>query len=106
MEHVLDDTYANLVEQSALPVVLDFGAAWCGPCKTLEPVLNELAGQYEGKVRILKVDVGEAPGTAQKFGVMSVPTVVFLKGGTAVHRFVGVQSKDKIVQLIAQHLGV
>lgn len=106
MEHVKDDTYAALVEQSSLPVVLDFGATWCGPCKKLEPVLNELAGHYEGKVRILKVDVGEAPGTAQKFGVMSVPTVVFLKGGSPVHRFVGLESKDKIVQLISQHLGV
>lgn len=106
MEHVKDDTYATMVEQSELPVVLDFGATWCGPCKKLEPILDDLAGQYAGKVRILKVDVGEAPGTAQKFGVMSVPTVVFLKGGAAVHRFVGVESKDKITQLIAKHLGV
>jgi thioredoxin 1 len=106
MEHVKDDTYATLVEQSDLPVVLDFGATWCGPCKKLEPILDDLAGQYAGKVRILKVDVGEAPGTAQKFGVMSVPTVVFLKGGATVHRFVGLESKDKITQLITKHLGV
>jgi thioredoxin 1 len=106
MEHVKDDNYADLVEQSAVPVVLDFGATWCAPCKKLEPMLDELAGQYAGKLRILTADVAEAPGTARKFGVMSVPTVVFLKGGAPVHRFVGLESKEKIVQMIAQHLGV
>jgi len=106
MQHVMDDSYATLVEQSELPVVLDFGATWCGPCKKLEPILDELAGQLEGKVRVLKVDVGEAPATAQKFGVMSIPTVIFLKGGQAIHRFVGVESKDKILKLLNQHFGV
>ena len=106
MEHVKDDTYATMVEQSELPVVLDFGATWCGPCKKLEPILDQLAGEYAGKLRMLKVDVGEAPGTAQKFGVMSVPTVVFMKGGQKIHQFVGLQSKDAITKLLNQHFGV
>lgn len=106
MEHVKDDTYVAQVEGSELPVILDFGATWCGPCKKLEPILDQLAGEYEGRVRILKVDVGEAPATAQKFGVMSVPTVVFLKGGQKIHQFVGLESKDKITKMIAEKLGV
>jgi thioredoxin 1 len=106
MEHVTDTNYATLVEASEIPVVLDFGATWCGPCKKLEPILEDLSGGYDGKVRFLKVDVGEAPGTASKFGVMGVPTVVFLKNGQLVHRFSGVESKDKITKMIVQHLGV
>jgi len=106
MEHVNDTTYAEMVEASEAPVVLDFGATWCGPCKKLEPILDELSAGYAGKVKFLKVDVGEAPGTAQKFGVMGVPTVIFLKEGKPVHRFSGVESRDKITKMLSQHLGV
>ena len=105
MEHVMDDTYAAQVEQSALPVILDFGATWCGPCKKLEPILDQLSAEFGEKVRFLKVDVAEAPETAKKFGVMSVPTVVFLKAGQKVHQFIGLESKEKIQKLITQHLG-
>ena len=106
MQHVTDGNYAELVESSDVPVVLDFGATWCGPCKKLEPILEEVSGGYDGRIRFLKVDVGEAPGTAQRFGVMAVPTVIFLKGGQPVHRFSGVESKDKIVKMLGQHFGV
>ena len=106
MEHVTDTSYAELVEASEIPVVLDFGATWCGPCKKLEPILEEISTGLDGKVRFLKVDVGEAPGTAQKFGVLGVPTVIFLHGGKPVHRFSGVESKDKILKMMSQHLGV
>jgi thioredoxin 1 len=106
MEHVNDANFDHLVKTSDLPVVLDFGATWCGPCKKLEPILEEMSVGYDGKVRFYKVDVGEAPGTAQKFGVMSVPTVVFLREGEQVHRFSGLESKDKIAKLLTQHLGV
>jgi thioredoxin 1 len=106
MEHVMDDTYAAQVEQSGLPVILDFGATWCGPCKKLEPILDQLSGELGEKVRFLKVDVAEAPETAKKFGVMSVPTVVFLKDGQKVHQFVGLESKEKIQKLVTQHFGL
>jgi len=106
MEKVNDTNYTALVEGSQLPVVLDFGATWCGPCKKLEPILEEISSAYDGRLRFLKVDVGEAPSTAQKHGVMSVPTVIFFKDGKAIHRFSGLESKDKIQKLLAQHLGV
>jgi thioredoxin 1 len=106
MQHVTDDTYTDLVEASQLPVILDFGATWCGPCKKLEPILEEMSGGYDGKARFYKVDVGEAPGVAQRFGVMGVPTVIFLKEGKPVHRFSGVESKDKITKMLGQHLGL
>jgi thioredoxin 1 len=106
MQHVDDGNHATLVEGSDLPVVLDFGATWCGPCKKLEPILEEMSGGFEGRVRFYKVDVGEAPETARKYGVMGVPTVIFLKDGKPVHRFAGVESRDKITKMLTQHLGV
>ncbi len=103
---VNNDNYDELVAKSDVPVVLDFGATWCGPCKKLEPVIEELAGEMEGKVFVGKVDVEKARDVAAKFGVMSVPTVIFLKGGEPVHQFVGVESKEKITGMISQHFGV
>ena len=106
MVKVNDKNYEEVVAQSDLPVVLDFGATWCGPCKKLEPIIEELSGEMAGKVVMAKVDVGEAPSVAQKFGVMGVPTVMFLMGGQPVHQLSGLQSKEKIAGLINQHLGV
>lgn len=106
MQKITDKNYDELVSGSGVPVVLDFGATWCGPCKKLEPIIEELSKEKDGQVLMAKVDVGEAPTVAQKFGVMSVPTVIFLREGKAVHRFTGVESKDKISAMLAQHLGV
>jgi len=106
MEHITDSSYDTLVAASDLPVVLDFGATWCGPCKKLEPILEEISGGLEEKVRFYKVDVGEAPDTAKKFNVMSVPTVIFLKDGKEIKRFSGTESKDKILKMLGTHFGV
>lgn len=106
MEHVTDETYGSMVETSDLPVVLDFGATWCGPCKKLEPILEKISTSYTDKVRFAKVDIEQAPEVARKFGVMSVPTVVFVKGGARVHHFVGLQQEAKITKMIADHFGV
>ena len=102
--HATDSNYADVVEKAGKPVLLDFGATWCGPCKALEPTMETLAKEYGAQVQVTKLDIDEAPATAQKFGIMAVPTVIFLKGGKEVHRFSGVQSKDKIVSLIQTHL--
>ncbi len=106
MEHVNDADFAERIKAVKLPLVLDFGATWCGPCKKIEPILDELSGEYEGRVEFLKVDVGEAPETARSYGVMSVPTVIFMKSGEPVYRFSGVQSREKIVQLLGEHFGI
>ena len=84
--------------------VLDFSATWCQPCKKLEPILDELAGEYEGKAIIGHCDVQQAPDTARKFGVMAVPTVILFKDGKEVDRFVGLQSKDQITKKLDSHV--
>ena len=76
-----DDRFEEVVLKSELPVMVDFGATWCGPCKKVEPIIEELSEEYEGKVVAVKCDVEECPGTAAKFGIMNIPTVLFFKGG-------------------------
>src|SRR5687768_2250846 len=95
---VTDATFATEVEQSALPVVVDLWAAWCGPCRMLEPVIAELADEMAGRVRFAKLNVDENPATASRFHVQSIPTLLVLKGGREVDRIIGVQPKAAIVQ--------
>lgn len=84
------------VTNSSVPVMIDFFADWCGPCKMLMPIVEELAGEYEGKVNILKLDVDESQDLAQKYGVMSIPTLVFIKNGEEVDRITGALPKDAL----------
>ncbi len=98
--HVTDANFQQEVLDSALPVVVDFSATWCGPCKQLKPIVEELATQYEGKVKIAHVDVDEARQAAMKYGVMSVPTVLYLKGGQVRDSQIGVLAKEKMVAKI------
>ncbi|MBA4378369.1 MAG: thioredoxin [bacterium] len=98
--HVTDANFQQEVLDSALPVVVDFSATWCGPCKQLKPIVEELAAQYEGKVKIAHVDVDEARQAAMKYGVMSVPTVLYLKGGQVRDSQIGVLAKEKMAAKI------
>lgn len=98
--HVTDANFQQEVLDSALPVVVDFSATWCGPCKQLKPIVEELAAQYEGKVKIAHVDVDEAREAAMKYGVMSVPTVLYLKGGQVRDSQIGVLAKEKMAAKI------
>jgi thioredoxin 1 len=82
------------------PVLVDFSATWCGPCKKLEPIVAEIAGDYAGRIKVVKVDVDKAPGTAAKFGVMSVPTVLLFQGGTVKDQFVGLISKQALADKV------
>ncbi len=98
--HVNDDNFEAEVLQAEGLVLVDFFATWCGPCKMLAPVIDELADEYEGKVKIVKVDVDEAPDTAGKFGIQSIPTLGFFKGGELAEKKVGVASKDDLISQI------
>lgn len=90
--HVTDAAFEVEVLQSETPVVVDFWAPWCGPCRIVGPILDDLAKQYEGKVTIVKVNTDDNPQWATKYGVQGIPTILFVKGGEEVDRIVGAGS--------------
>ena len=93
-----DQTFDAEVMQSEQPVLVDFSATWCGPCKKLEPIVHEIAGDYDGRLKVVKVDVDQAPSTAAKFGVMSVPTLLLFQDGAVTDERVN----GKIAVLVAE----
>jgi thioredoxin 2 len=95
---VTDATFSAEVERSPVPVVLDMWAEWCGPCRMIAPVIDELASEMAGRVRFAKLNVDENPATAQRFNVRSIPTLLVLKGGQEVDRIVGVQPRSEIAR--------
>ena len=100
MANLLEVTDANFdqeVKQSNVPVLVDFWAVWCGPCQVLGPIIEEVARDMSGKVTVGKVNVDENPAVSQKFGIMSIPTIMIFKNGTVVKQFIGVQSKETLV---------
>lgn len=99
-----DLTFGELVLGAGEPVLVEFGAAWCAPCRALEPLVADLAREYAGVLRAVSVDIGEAPTTAQRFGVMSIPTLVFFRDGKEVRRLQGLQPRAKIVRVIQELL--
>lgn len=96
--HVTDDTFQQEVLEATLPVLVDFWAPWCGPCRMLAPVIDELANQYDGKVVIAKVNTDENHAIPGKFGIMGIPTVILFKGGKEVERMVGARPKQAIAE--------
>jgi thioredoxin 2 len=95
---VTDTTFATEVEQSAIPVLLDMWADWCGPCHMLAPTIDQLSSELAGRVKVAKLNIDENPGIANRFGVRSIPTLLVLKDGREVDRLVGVQPKQEIVR--------
>lgn len=101
---ITDANFAEAVEKAAAPVLIDFWAVWCGPCQMQGPIVEEVAKQMDGKAVVGKLNVDENPQTAQKFGIMSIPTLIIFKGGQPVKQFVGVQSKDTLVSELNKFL--
>ena len=104
--HVTDAAFEKTVMQSELPVVVDFWAPWCGPCRMVAPTLDKLAKELEGKVIIAKVNTDEHPQWAQKFGVQGIPAMLFVAKGKVVHRQVGALPEPMLRQVVTQFLEV
>jgi thioredoxin 1 len=97
---VNDGNFEAEVVKSNVPFLLDFSAVWCGPCKVLAPIVEKLADEYKGKIRVGKLDIDDSPGVASKFGIRGVPTVVVFKDGKESGRHVGVTNKETLLKLL------
>ena len=100
VHEVSDANFENEVIEADSPVLVDFSATWCGPCKKLEPIVQEIAGDYEGRLKVVKVDIDKARNTAARFGVMSVPTVMLFHAGAVRDQVVGLVSKRALADRV------
>lgn len=100
-----EDNFEAEVIKSSTPTLVDFWAEWCGPCKMLAPVLDQLATEYDGKIRIAKVNVDQSPGLAAKYGIQSIPQLFFFKGGQVVNQVVGLKSKGDLKRSLDELVG-
>jgi thioredoxin 1 len=104
--HVTDAAFEKTVLQSPTPVIVDFWAPWCGPCKMVAPILDKLAAEFSGKVVIAKVNTDENPQWAGQFGVQGIPTMLFIAGGKVIHRQVGALPERMLREAFSQFLEV
>jgi thioredoxin 1 len=104
LEYVTDETFEEEVLNADNPVLIDFTAAWCGPCKMLAPVITELAQEWEGKVKVRKFDVDKNKEMPQKFGIMGVPTLILFKNGEISERVTGFKPKNQLIKKFSPYL--
>ncbi len=102
--HLSDDNFKVEVLQSSLPVLVDFWAPWCGPCKMVGPIVEELAREYAGKIKVGKIDIDENSKVATQYGIMSIPTLMFFKGGQVIEQAVGALSKSELKKKIEENI--
>ena len=103
MIKVDEGTFQNEVLDANEPVLVDFSAVWCQPCKMLDPVVKQLAGEWDGKVKVVKIDADENPNLVMKFGVMGIPTLLFMKGGEVKERVTGFMPREKLIAKFSPH---
>ena len=101
---ITDDNFETEVIRSNLPVLIDFWAPWCGPCKSIAPVIEELAREYDGRIKVAKLNVDENPVTPSRYAVRGIPNLLILKGGTVKEQIVGVVPKSRLVDAIERAL--
>ena len=99
-----DGTFDQEVLKSETPVLVDFWATWCGPCKAIAPAIDELAAEYKGKIKIAKIDIDSHQGVPQKYGIRSIPTLLVFKGGRVVDTIVGAVPKSKLSEALKKHV--
>lgn len=104
LAHFTDANFKREVLESELPVLVDFWANWCGPCKMVTPIIEELAREYADKIKIGKLDVDHSPKTATAYGIMSIPTLIFFKKGKVIEQIVGVLNKSGLKKKIEENI--
>ncbi|HIG47527.1 MAG TPA: thioredoxin [candidate division Zixibacteria bacterium] len=101
---ITDDQFESEVIKSSTPVLVDFWAEWCGPCKAIAPTLEEIAGDYDGRLKVVKVDVDENRQSATQYGIRSIPSLLLFKDGAEVDRIIGALPKKQLMEKIDSHL--
>ncbi|MDQ4069114.1 MAG: thioredoxin [Actinomycetota bacterium] len=104
LRELTNETFDEEVGSSELPLIVDFWAEWCGPCRMVAPVLEQIASENEGKVRLAKLNVDDAPAVAQRYGIMSIPTLMVFQDGQAKKRIVGAKGKGQLLEDLAEFL--
>jgi len=101
--NVTEDTFENEVIKASEPVLVDFSAVWCGPCKMLDPIVKQLAGEWDGKVKVVKIDADQNPNILMQYSILGIPTLLFFKEGEVKERVTGYIPKDKLVAKFSPH---